>query len=233
MKTAVSLQVLAMFPEYTRGVVIANNINNHDENKQLLELLRQEEQKVMQNASLADFKNHPRIANWRQAYMKFGSNPNKFSPSVESLYRRARRGDELPYINTAVALFNYFSLKNIVPSGADDLASVKGNLYLTVANGDEKFTPFNSTVVEYPKPGEVIYFDGSIVMCRCWNWRQGDQTKLIPTTTNIVINVDCLPPVTLDEAESLTAELAGLVRDFCYGEVHYVLLNKDNKEFEI
>lgn len=34
---------------------------------------------------------------------------------------RSRGDDQLPYINTLVALFNYFSLKHMVPSGGDDL----------------------------------------------------------------------------------------------------------------
>ena len=233
MKSVVSPQVLAMFPEYIRGVVIAKNIDNNGENKRLLELLRQEEQRAVQDASLQDIKNHPRISSWRRAYLKFGSNPNKFYSSIESLCRRARRGDQLQYINTAVALFNYFSLKHVVPSGADDLAFAQGDLALTIARGDEPFTPFNSTTVERPDPSEVIYFDSSIVMCRRWNWRQGDQTKLTPAPTNIAINADCLPPVTSDEAMALTAELADLVREFCQGDVRYALLSKDQNEIEI
>ena len=233
MKSTVSSQVLARFPDYIRGVVIARSIDNRGENTQLLELLRQEEQKATQDASMQDIKNHPRIANWRQAYLKFGSNPNKFYPSVESLCRRARRGDQLPYINTAVALFNYFSLKYVVPCGADDLSAANGDLSLILAKGDEPFTPFNATTTEYPDPGEVIYYDGSAVMCRRWNWRQGDQTKLTENTTDIVINIDCLPPVTMDEAAALTAGLADLVGQFCRAEVRHALLNRDRNEADI
>ena len=233
MKSIVSPQVFALFPEYVRGVVIANGINNRGENEDLLGLLRQEEQRAIQDSSLKDVKNHPRIASWRQAYQKFGSNPNKFYPSVESLCRRARRGDQLPYISTAVAIFNYFSLKHVVPSGADDVASVAGDLRLTIANGDEPFTPFNSATAEHPDPGEVIYFDGAAVMCRRWNWRQGDQTKLMPGTTDIVINVDCLPPVAFEQDRVLTIELGDLVREFCGGDVRADLLGKDRNEIEI
>ena len=233
MKSVVSHEVLDLFPEYIRGVVIAKNINNDGESKRLLELLREEELKATHDPSLLDIKSNPRLVSWRQAYLEFGSNPNKFYPSVESLCRRARRGEQLPYINTAVAIFNYFSLKHLVPSGADDLAFVSGDLRLTVAKGHEPFTPFNSTATEYPDPGERIYADDSIVMCRRWNWRQGNQTKLTQTTANIAVNVDCLPPVTPDEAKRLTAELADIVREFCGGDVRYELLSKEKHEVEI
>jgi DNA/RNA-binding domain of Phe-tRNA-synthetase-like protein len=233
MKDIVAKEVLTKFPNYIRGVVVVRGGNNSGENEKLLQLLRQVEQAATRDESLQDIKNHPRIASWRQAYTDFGTNPNKFYSSIESLARRARRGDQLPYINTLVALFNYFSLKYMVPSGGDDLDRVNGDLRLTIASGNEPFTPFNSDVIEYPDSGEVIYVDNSIVMCRRWNWRQGDQTKLSPETTNVAINVDCLPPVLPDEAEAITAELASLVKEFCGGEVKYFLLDARQNEVEV
>jgi DNA/RNA-binding domain of Phe-tRNA-synthetase-like protein len=189
--------------------------------------------KATQDESLQEIKSHPQIASWRQAYTDFGTNPNKFYCSIESLGRRARRGDQLPYINTLVALFNYFSLKHMVPSGGDDLDSVDGDLRLTLAKGDEPFTSLNSDAIEYPPPGEVIYVDNSKVMCRRWNWRQGDQTKLTPDTTDVAINVDCLPPVSKEKARAITGELADLVKEFCGGEVKYSLLDASQNEAEI
>ena len=100
MKDVVSPEVLAKFPAYVRGVVIARGVNNDGENQRLVELLRKAEQNATQDESLQDIKNHPRIAPWRQAYSDFGTNPNKFYSSIESLGRRARRGDQLAYINT-------------------------------------------------------------------------------------------------------------------------------------
>ena len=233
MKDIVSKEVFARFPNYIRGVVIARGVDNHGEKPRLIEMLGEVVAKATQDESLQEIKSHPRIASWRQAYTDFGTNPNKFYCSIESLARRARRGDQLPYINTLVALFNYFSLKHMVPSGGDDLKMADGDLRLTLAKGDEPFTPLNSNEVEYPPTGEVIYIDNSKVMCRRWNWRQGDHTKLMPETANVAINVDCLPPVARGEAGAITEELAGLVKEFCGGEVKYLLLDAVNNERDI
>jgi DNA/RNA-binding domain of Phe-tRNA-synthetase-like protein len=233
MKDIVAKEVFAKFPSYIRGVVIARGVDNHGENKKLIEMLSEVVTKATQDESLQEIKSHPRIANWRQAYSDFGTNPNKFYCSIESLARRARRGDQLPYINTLVALFNYFSLKHMVPSGGDDLRSADGDLRLTLARGDEPFTPLNSDSVEYPPAGEVIYVDNSRVMCRRWNWRQGDHTKLLPETKDVAINVDCLPPVAKGEAGANTEELANLVKEFCGGEVKFLLLDAENNERDI
>jgi len=199
----------------------------------LIRLLKEAVEYASRDESLQDLKNHPRISPWRQAYADFGTNPSKFYCSIESLARRARRGDQLPYINTLVALFNYFSLKHMVPSGGDDLDSADGDLRLTLARGDEQFTPLGGDTIENPAPGEVIYVDNSKVMCRRWNWRQSDQTKILPATTRVAINVDCLPPVSGSEAEAITAELADLVRQFCGGDVEYLLLDGAHNETQI
>ncbi len=233
MKDIVSKEVLDKFPGYVRGVVIARGVDNHGEKPKLIEMLSEVVAKATQDESLQAIKTHPRIANWRQAYTDFGTNPNKFYCSIESLARRARRGDQLPYINTLVALFNYFSLKHMVPSGGDDLKLADGDLHLTIAKGDEPFTPLYSEEVEYPPPGEVIYVDNSRVMCRRWNWRQGDHTKLLPETTDVAINVDCLPPVAKGEAGAITEELASLVKEFCGGEAKFLLLDATNNEADI
>jgi hypothetical protein len=45
--------------------------------------------------------------------------------------------------------------------------------------------------------------------------------------------VDCLPPVSKGEAETITGELAELVREFCGGEVKYLLLDTSKNEAEI
>lgn len=233
MKSIISEQVFAVAPSFVRGVVIGRGIDNSGERAKLVELLRKIEQETLENDSLEDLRGHPRVASWRALYTELGVNPNKFVSSIESLCKRVRKGAELPYINTAVALFNYFSLKHIVPSGGDDLAAVEGDLRLIRAKGDEPFVAFNSDVTEYPLEGEVIYTDDTEVMCRRWNWRQGNKTKLEPETANIAVNVDCLPPVSADEAETITRELVDLMKEFCGGEVSYVMLNAVHPEAEV
>jgi len=233
MKDIVSKQIFDEYPDYIRGVVVARNISNYGEGMDLSNLLKNAQENIRREISLQDLVSHPHIANWREAYSKFGVKPKKFPSSIESLVRRVIKGKEIRYINTLVALFNYFSLKHRVPSGGDDLDIVCGDLCLRYANGDEIFIPFNSNEAEHPIPGEVIYADDEKILCRCWNWRQGAQTKLAPSTKNVKINVDCLPPIRYEESEKITKELAVLVRKFCGGSVRYYLLEKNQPEVVI
>ena len=57
-----------------------------------------------------------------------------------------------------------------------------GNLYLKFADGNEKFVALGGTEEENPKQGEVVYADDKEVLCRRWNWRESDNTKLTEET---------------------------------------------------
>jgi DNA/RNA-binding domain of Phe-tRNA-synthetase-like protein len=57
----------------------------------------------------------------------------------------------------------------------------------------------------------VIYRDDVGAICRCWNWREADRTKLTAQTRDAVLVVEALPehpPALLDAA---LADLAALV----------------------
>lgn len=227
------IEVFDRFSDYVRGVVIAEGIDNGDSPRGLRELLEEVQKELPGKVSPEGFREHPRIAAWREAYRAFGVNPNKFPPSVEALVRQVLKGRAIRSINPVVDLFNYLSLKYLVPAGADDLDKVVGDLRLCYARGDEVFVPFDrGGEVEHPKQGEVIYADEEKVLCRCWNWRQGYHTRLTPETRRVAINVDCLRPVSEGEAEAITRELAQLVEEFCGGRVRYFLLSATNPEIQ-
>jgi len=62
---------------------------------------------------------------------------------------------------------------------------------LTPGLQDEVFFALGGTP-ENPEPGEVTCFDDKTrnIMCRRWNWRNGDITKITRNTKKIVINMD-------------------------------------------
>jgi DNA/RNA-binding domain of Phe-tRNA-synthetase-like protein len=128
---------------------------------------------------------------------------------------------------------NGFSLWHLVPCGGDDLDAVSGDLLLRLAEGEERFVPLGEEEAEHPEPGEAVYVDGEQVLCRRWNWRQGEGTKVVPSARNVLINIDCLPPVGAVEAETLVVELAELVRVSCGGSVRHSLISARQPAVEL
>ncbi len=219
----------ALFPEYSRWLVVAHNLDNHGYHAEVEGLLAEASARVRADATLAaNPAAHPRLAAWREAFRRFGAKPADTRPALESLVRRVLKGDDIPYISTAVALMNTLSLAHLLPCGGDDLGQVVGDFSLRLARGDEPFTPFIGGETEYPAPGEVILADDARVMCRRWIWRQGDATKITPDTTMVAINVDVLPPATVAEGKTAAYELAERLLKYCGADVRIFLLNREN-----
>jgi DNA/RNA-binding domain of Phe-tRNA-synthetase-like protein len=231
-------QLFARYPGYVRGLVIVRRAINIDSPiDEVQRMLLSAQKTIRQRADLETPSAHPHLAAWREAYRAFGAKPTEFPSSIEALVKRVRRGDDVPYINTLAAIGNSASLRYLVPIGghAIDVMSPDGELRLGLARGDEDFTPFGSTSIEHPDPGEVIFtYNTSTVLCRRWTWRQGEFSKLQRTTTAVVINIDGLPPVTRAGVELICNDLATLVGMYCGSaptEVH--LLREEQPEVEM
>lgn len=236
MNIRIEKNIFEMFPDFCRGVVIAHGINNYGEDDSLESELRELELKLRASKSMDDYKNHPQISPWREAFRKFDFNPNQYPPSIANLVKRTVNGGKLPFINKLVCLMNSNSLRHVVPSGGDDLGALSGDLCLGLAKGDERYIPIGQpNVQENPTPGEVIYFDRASkkVMCRAWCWRNSEETKISPNTSSAAINVDGLPPVSPDVVEAITAELANRIRIHCGGTTQVYFLSKGDPEIEV
>jgi len=120
-------------------------------------------------------------------------------------------GGSIPLINPVVDVYNAISLKHCIPIGGDDIDRVTGDIRLAIATGDERFVPLNGTEAVSPKPGEVIYRDATDVLCRRWNWRECDKSKLTESTTNLCLVIEGLPPVVADAVRRISEELAALI----------------------
>ncbi|WP_405651383.1 phenylalanine--tRNA ligase beta subunit-related protein [Streptomyces sp. NBC_01386] len=147
----------------------------------------------------------PHIAAWREAYRAFGAKSQRTRNSLEALTRRAEQG--LPRVNTLTDIYNAISVLHQVPLGGEDFYRYDGPARLVRSTGEEEFGTASGgeTVIEHPKPGEVIWRDKTGVTCRRWNWRQGRRTALTDKTSAAFFILDALAPMT-DEALTATAD---------------------------
>jgi len=222
---SISPDIFAKFPGYTRGLVVATNINNSNNAAIALEALRAAESAIPLATSLDALLASPKVVSWREAFKQFGMNPGECRPAHESLCRRAVQGKPLPDINPAVNIGNALSLRHRLPAGVHPLDDVKAALDLRRARGDESFIPFGSDKQERPRAGEVIFADGNTAIARCWVWRQAKCSVTLPTTRAVVVNIDGLPPITESEVEAICGEAEALIRSVCGGEITRYMLS--------
>lgn len=230
-KIIIENQLFKQFPDFKRGVIIVSDIENLLSNKRIKKPLNKE----IEGRMKFDYLESEFIKNWDEVHQEFGSNPNKFPPSIKSLLKRIQKGGGFPFINSVVALFNYISIKYLLPCGGDDIGKIEGDLRLGYANGEEKFIPLGGEKEEQPEEGEIIYFDDKTknVMCRRWNWRNGDFTKITEDSKKMVINIDAVGNITRDQVEAVRDELAQQLKEQCNAALSVAFLDKNNREISI
>lgn len=218
-------QIFEKYPELNIGVVLVRGIDNQGESKEIMAMIKNKSEEIKENYTLESLKQDPKIIAWQEAFRTFGAKPKKHSSSIENLYRMVLEGVELRHINKLVDIYNFISLKHMVPVGGDDIDKIEGGITLRLAKGDENFTRLNSNEMDHPKEGEVIYADDKEVLCRRWNWRECDKSKMTAETKNVMLVVEGLPPVTKQDVQEIITELADLMKKYCGGTTEVLILN--------
>ncbi|MDD5738820.1 MAG: phenylalanine--tRNA ligase beta subunit-related protein [Candidatus Pacebacteria bacterium] len=228
MEFKIQKEIFDTFPDFIAGVILLKNINNRGGEAEITQLLREiEKEQIAKLSELENLSEHPQLNAWRMAYRKFGSDPHQYRCSAEALIRRVLKGDQLRHINKLVDLYNYVSLKYVLPVGGEDTDNIAGDLTLAFSDGTEPFIRLGGTENESPQKGEVVYKDREGVACRRWNWREAERTKLTEETKNAIIVVEALSPATCGDVETATKELADLIQKYCGGEANFYILSKN------
>jgi DNA/RNA-binding domain of Phe-tRNA-synthetase-like protein len=227
----VTNEIFERFPEVVLGVVIAHGIESSGEDGAILRQLRDEEELIRRRLAGAQVSEHPHIAPWREAYRAFGAKPKDYPSSIENLVRRVLKGHAVPHVNTLVDAYNTVSLRWIVPVGGEDLGAVRGDVLLAFAGESEPAVRLlGEPEPRSPHPGEVIYKDDAGAICRRWNWKVADRTKLTTATRHAFLVIEGLPPVGRDQVKAATGDLANLIRAACGGQVTTALLDRGQPE---
>ena len=84
-----------------------------------------------------------------------------------------------------------------------------------------------------PAPGEVIYRDDIGVVCRCWNWREAERTKLTEATADAFLCIEALPSHGEARLRAALDELADRVRRSLGGHVTTDVLRRGHAGLKI
>jgi DNA/RNA-binding domain of Phe-tRNA-synthetase-like protein len=227
----VTPEIFARFPAAVLGVVIAHGVDSSGEDAGVLRQLREEEDRTRGRFAGMQVGEHPHIAPWREAYRAFGAKPKDHPSSIENLVRRVIKGWTVPHINALVDAYNTVSLRWTLPAGGEDLEAIRGDVLLTFAGPDEApVVLLGEPEPRAPHSGEVIYKDDAGAICRRWNWKEADRTKLTAATRHAILVLEGLPPVGRHLVEMAAADLAELVRASCGGQVRTALIDRGHPE---
>lgn len=218
---AIDPHIWAIAPGVVIGTVVARGIDNESACPSATDLVAARSREAHEWLAGCEVPSLDEVAPWREVYRAFGVKPSKYRSSIESMLRSA--GNPSRSINPLVDIYNAVSLGHRLPCGGEDIDRIVGELRLTVAVGTEEFRTIGATEEDPPQPGEVIYRDDAGVVCRCWNWREADRTKLTHATTNAFLCIEALPPLT-HKLEAACEELAELVSTHLGGRAEIEIL---------
>ncbi len=228
MRLIVDPALVERFPDLVLGVAVVHGLDNTGTRAELARRLAAAQAGLAERFGSGLVPEHPRIAPWREAYRAFGAKPKDYPSSIENLVRRVLKGGTLPAINPLVDLYNVVSLEQLLPVGGEDLDTLQGDVQLTFAGPDEPAVLLlGEPEPRAPKAGEVIYRDELGAICRRWNWKEADRSKLTAATRNAVLVVEGLPPAGRAEIEAALAALARLVREHCGGAIALHVLDRE------
>ncbi|MBI5227883.1 hypothetical protein HY988_04820 [Candidatus Micrarchaeota archaeon] len=234
MKFSIDEKIFQTFSGLTIGLIVVNGMENQGNSELVMTSIREIENRVRSNFTLETLAQNPKILCWKNAYAKFGGEAKKNRSSIENLCLGTLNGRETRHINKLVDCYNLVSLTHLVPAGAEDLDKMKGSITLTFAGENElPVLLLGEKEPHPPRKGEVIYKDEIGAICRRWNWREADRTKITEETKNCILVLEGLPPTTKEEIEKATEELGKLIEKNCGGQIRTEVLDGNKMEIEI
>ncbi|MFC1616354.1 arginine--tRNA ligase [Patescibacteria group bacterium] len=233
MKLSIDSQIFENFPDFKVGVIVIKGFSNSKRRSDVESLLRGISAQRSREFIKKDIHHEEKIYVWEHAYQKFNIDPNKKKPSVAALLERVTEAEDIPHINALVDLYNYFSLKYLLPIGSEDLDWLCGDLKLTVTHGGEAFRPIGSIDVKTAKANEIAYMDDGGITCRYWNYRECERTKLTEKTVNAAILVEDLSKMHMDEFGMVMKDIQNSIIKYIGGQISPYVLNEENQEIEL
>lgn len=229
MKFRVDKEVFNRLPNLCFGVVVAKGIEGVIEHNYLEGI----EEELKERYSGMRGKEVEGVIPYREVFRELGYNPNKFMPSIEALVDRTIRGKGLPRILPLVDLYNYVSLKYLLPIGGHDLRETLEDIEVRFSKKGDSFMPFGGKGQELLNEGELVYAIGSNIKTRRWIWRQGDLGKVCNDSKDIFFPIDGFEGINDDRVREASVELAEKLRDHCGCSVEIGYINSENIEVEI
>ncbi len=224
-----------IFPDARIAVLSLKDVNetaqlSEEEKKEIANMLEEANREAVRYVPNETISDNPVVQVWRQAYQKF---PTKKGArcAVENLLKRVLHGNPVGSIVPSVDLTNAISLKYAFPIGVENMDAFVGDLHLGVMDGTEDFLPIGETKPEPPLKGEVAYRDDAGVVCRCWNWRDGQRTQVNDNTTNEFVAMECVEPERVEDLQKALDELAVLLPKYLGAKVlAKAIVDRDHPE---
>lgn len=190
-------------PNFKLGVIKYENIQVGDSPQMLKGRLRLFQESLYFDLEEKSLNEFPGIKEWKKVFKDAGTDPNRYRPSVEAMFRRIKKQNYLGSINSAADINNFFSLQYQVPIGIYDLDKLKGNIEIKIGAEQDEYTGINGRVINMDKKilsrDELGAFGSPYV--------DSERTAVTTETTSAIQFVYLRPSTNPESAEKLVNSL--------------------------
>lgn len=143
MEIQISPQLKELVPNFKVGIIQYDHIEVGDSPQMIRGRLQ-----TFQESLFFDLEDKPvsdvgGIAEWRDIFKKVGTDPNRYRPSVEAIYRRIKKQNFLNSIHSAADLNNFFSIQYEIPVGIYDADKINGDIEIRIGQQDDEYMGIN------------------------------------------------------------------------------------------
>lgn len=139
----VSPEIRERIPDFKVGVLVYRDITVTDSPQMLEKRLVDIQEHLSDDLSDKAFTDIPGLAAWRRVFKTLGTDPARYRPSAESLYRRVKKSNKLPLIHSAADMNNYLSLKYEIPFGIYDLDRLSDPIEIRIGKNTDSYDGIN------------------------------------------------------------------------------------------
>jgi DNA/RNA-binding domain of Phe-tRNA-synthetase-like protein len=216
----ISSELLNLIPDFKIGIIEYKNITVADSPHMLKGRLQMFQESIYFELEDKNVTELPGIQEWRNIFKQTGKDPNRYRPSVEALYRRVKKQNFLPSVQSAIDVNNFFSLQYQVPIGIYDCEKLSGPITVRVGQDKEDYLGLNGRINSLEHL--IISSDdngpfGSPFV-------DSERSPVTENTKNALQIIYLRPSINLENAKNLTESLMNMFIQIHGGEASFRIL---------
>jgi len=220
MEMKIDTSIKQVIPSFKVGMIHYRGISVDESPQMLKGRLRLYQEKIYFDLETKKVTDVEGIKEWRELFKKIGTDPSRYRPSHEAIFRRIQKQQYLQTIHSAVDLNNFFSLQYEIPFGIYDADQLTGDITLQIGDEGLEYEALN---------GRIVNMHHKLVTCDTTGpfgspIVDSKRTAVQLSTKNAVQIIYLRPSMQIEEATKMINSIANMFTQIHGGEANYEII---------
>lgn len=208
-------------PDFKIGVIYYTGISVSESPQMLKGRLRLYQEKIYFDLEEKKVTDVDGIKEWRTIFKAIGTDPSRYRPSNEAIFRRIKKQQYLQTIHSAVDLNNFFSIQYEIPFGIYDVDRLSGSITIKVGEEGDEYEAIN---------GRTINMKNKLVSCDeigpFGSPHVDSKRTAVHLSTKAALHIVYLrPSMSTSEAQKMIASITNMFTQIHGGKARYEVLS--------